>query len=147
MASSDGSTRIPVKLGLAACGAVAAIGISVYVGLFRDKPTVDTSATVLLHCSKCGEQFEMPWNKYHTLAPKGTDISGGLTCSKCGAESAASRINRPSSRVLTPNDYDLWKKESLTLDDLRREKSGEEAEDEEEYEPEPKKEPPKFSPS
>lgn len=142
--SSQGSTGKGLKLGFAVLFALGGIGAAVYGGFFYGEQSVDTQAMVLCRCSKCGTEFEMPFAEYIALAPQGSDLAGGITCSKCGAESAAVRVNRESDRVVTPPDYDKWRKEALTVDDLRKEKGLEN--DEGEYVL-PKKKPAKFVPN
>ncbi len=139
--SGSGPTGKGVKLGLAAVFALGGLSAAVYAGFYYNKPEVDAEAMVLIKCKKCNAEFELPFAEYIDLAPGGTDLSGGITCAKCGAEASAQRVNRVSDRVYTPPDYDQWGREALTVDDLRREKGLDE--EEEEYIP-AKEKPAKF---
>ena len=128
--SGSGPTGKSVKLGLAAVFALGGLSAAVYAGFYYNKPTVDSEAMALCRCTKCGAEFELPFSEYIAMAPGGTDLSGGITCAKCGAEDSAQRVNRVSDRVYTPPDYSQWGKEALTVDDLRREKGLDEEEEE-----------------
>ena len=122
MASGSGSNN---RLILAVVLLIAAVGAGAYA--FRTNPdeAIDPEAVFPVKCTKCGAAWNMPATQYLALAPKGTDVSGMIKCDKCGAADAVAKakVEGKPSNPGTEQDFAKWKEESLTLDDIRKERT------------------------
>lgn len=103
--------------------AIAGIGAVGYAWLNRSEEA-DPDASVPLKCAKCGAEFRMALTEYlDKTGGLGTDIAGAITCSKCGAARAVSKVMlRPAERQVSQEDLDRWARDAVSLDEFRKQR-------------------------
>ncbi len=97
---TSSSTRFKLWGALVVFIAAGAIG---YYQFYSAGPAshVDAEASIKVTCSQCKEVFDMPFAKYHSLSPDGTDVGGAIVCPKCGAK-ALTRM-QPNATPAAPD--------------------------------------------